>query len=92
MARFHQLVAIEKLQSYTISSSNQHDYMDTKPEPNILKILPIIPSGTSQKTKYYFLFSYHITHYSHFILFALLFCILRFRETRTLCMISVPIT
>ena len=29
MSRFNQLLAIEKVQSHTISSSNQHDYMDT---------------------------------------------------------------
>ena len=94
MARFNQLVAIEKVQSHTVSSNNKHDYTDTKPERNILKILPIIPSSTSQNITYYsFLFSYHITHYFYFILFALLFCTLRFTETRTtLCMISVRIS
>ena len=49
-----------------------------KPEPNILKTLPIIriPSSTSQK----------ITHYSYYyllFLFVLLFCILASRETCT---------
>lgn len=33
-------------------------YLVNRPEPNMLKILPIIPSSTSQK----------ITHYSYFIL------------------------
>ena len=54
----------------------------SKPEPNMLKCLPIIPTSTSQK----------ITHYSYFILkslyllfsycsFTLLFRVLTFKET-----------
>ena len=40
-----------------------------KPEPNMLKILPIIPSSTSQKFYPLFLFYSHIiTYYSHIIL------------------------
>ena len=40
-----------------------------KPEPNMLKILPIIPSSTSQKNYQLFLFySQFITYYSHIIL------------------------
>ena len=33
MARFNQLVAIEKVQSHTVSSNNQRDHMGTKSEP-----------------------------------------------------------
>ena len=41
----------------------------SKPEPNMFKILPIIPSSTSQKFYPLFLFySYIITYYSHIIL------------------------
>ena len=40
-----------------------------KPEPNMLKILPIIPSSTSQKMYPLFLFYSHIiTYYSHIML------------------------
>ena len=40
-----------------------------KPEPNMLKILPIIPSSTSQKFYPLILFYSHIiTYYSHIIL------------------------
>ena len=54
----------------------------TKPEPNMLKILPIIPSSTSQKIYSLFLFYSHIiTYYSYFIHFVLLFCVLTSRET-----------
>ena len=42
----------------------------SKPEPNMLKALLIIPSRTSQKfTHYSYIFYSHIiTYYSHFIL------------------------
>ena len=41
----------------------------SKPEPVMLKILPIIPSSTSQKIYPLFLFYFHIiAHYSHIIL------------------------
>ena len=55
----------------------------SKPEPNMLKILPIIPSSTSQKIYPLFLFYSHIiTYYSYFIRFVLLFCVLHAsRET-----------
>ena len=49
----------------------------SKPEPNILKILLIIPSSTSQKIYPLFLFYSHIiTYYSHVILYALLLQVL----------------
>ena len=42
----------------------------TKPEPNMPKTLPIIPSSTFQKICPLFLFYFHIiTYYSYFILF-----------------------
>ena len=43
-----------------------------KPELNMLKMLPIIPSSTSQKLyPLFFLFSYnHVTYYSHFFFLA----------------------
>ena len=50
----------------------------------MLKIIPIIPSSTSQKIYPLFLFySRIITNYSHFVLFALLFQVLTSRETWT---------
>ena len=46
-----------------------HDHTKTKPETNMLKILPNIPSSTSQKIYALFLFYAHmITDYSHIIL------------------------
>ena len=60
----------------------------TKPEPNMLKTLPIIPSSTSQKIYPLFLFYSHIiTYYSYFILFVLSFCVLTSSETWTWCII-----
>ena len=45
--------------------------MVIKPEPNILKTLPIIPSSTSQEIyPLFLLYSHTITYYSYFILFA----------------------
>ena len=56
-----------------------------KPEPNMLKTLPIIPSSTSQKIYPLFLFYSHIiTYYSYFILFVLLSYVLTSRETWTM--------
>ena len=50
-----------------------------KSEPNMFKILPIIPSRTSQKIyPLFFLYSHIIVYYSHFILNALLFQVLIF--------------
>ena len=46
-----------------------------KPEPNMLKILPIIPSSTSQKFYPLFLF------YSHIIIPILFFCIINVSDT-----------
>ena len=41
----------------------------------MLKILPIIPSSTSQKL-HIFILTYIITHHAHIILYALLFHVL----------------
>ena len=50
---------------YALHSPSIH----TKPEPNMLKVLAIIPSSTSQKTYPLFLFYSHvITYYSNIIL------------------------
>ena len=64
--------------------------MQFKPEPNMLKTLPIIaiPSSTSQKfTHYSYFILILLPIYSYFILFVLLFCVLTSRETWTLCII-----
>ena len=51
-----------------------HNRLKPKPEPNMLKILPIIPSNTSQDVFLLFLFYSHIiTYYSHVILYGLFF-------------------
>ena len=64
-----------------------------KPEPNMLKILPNIPSSTSQKFYPLFLFYSHIiTYYSHTILYVLLFMVLTIRETWTLCILIFVVT
>ena len=55
------------------------DPIVSKPEPNMLKILPIIPSSTSQKNYPLFLFYSHIITYIIpilIILYALFFQVL----------------
>ena len=69
-----------------IATDDIASYVDSciKPEPNMLKSLPVIVSSTSQKIYPLFLFYSHIiTYYSYFILFVLLFCVLTSRETWT---------
>ena len=63
-----------KQSSYTL-----FNILFSKPEPNMLNILPIIPSSTSQKI--YLLFYSHIITCFYFIHFVLLFCVLTSRET-----------
>ena len=54
------------------------------PEPNMLKILQITPSKTSQKIYPLFLFYSHIiVYYSLIILFALFIQVLTSKETQT---------
>ena len=54
-----------------------------KPEPNMLKILQITPSKTSQKIYLLFLFYSHIiVYYSHIILFALFIQVLTPKKHR----------
>ena len=60
-------------------------YTCGKPEPNMLKILPIIPFSISQKFYPLFLFYSHIiTYYSHFVLLAFIVSGINSRETWTL--------
>ena len=56
-----------------------------KLEPNMLKILSVIPSRTSPKiTQYsYFILTHINTYYSHTVLYAFLFQVLTFREMCT---------
>ena len=55
-------------------------YTVIKPEPNMLRILLIIPFRTSQKIP---IILHIITYFSHIIFYALLFQVLTSRETWT---------
>ena len=68
------MFAVWWMLSYLYVYSFSKNYESTKPEPNLLKILPIIPSSTSQKIYPLFLFYSHIiVCYSYIIVYALLF-------------------
>ena len=50
---FHQCDRICEMTHFTHSASFEHNYMMFKLEPNMLKILPIIPFSISKKFAHY---------------------------------------
>ena len=67
-------ITTRPLKLITLSAMRVAEQVTVNPEPNMLKILPIIPFSTSQIM--YPFYSHIISYYSHIILYTLFFLVL----------------
>ena len=78
---FPQKKSKNTLKLIVLKCTFKYSFLSIKPEPNMLKILPIIPSSTSQKIPIVLiLFTYYNLLFPYYS-FALMFQVLTSRET-----------